>query len=117
VGIALDGSSAQLVNAGHPWPLRMRYGKVEELCLEVNLPFGVAWQGAYRVQDLDLRPGDRIVLCTDGMQEHEAQTVDLPALASDRPRRDRDRIRTWRAGGFHRHGAERGHRARDDGSA
>jgi hypothetical protein len=78
--VDLTRARIELVNAGHPWPLRLRDGVVQEVPLSVNLPFGVPSPVPYRVQELDLRPGDRIILLTDGMQDREAASVDLPVL-------------------------------------
>lgn len=81
--IDLETGRCELVNAGHPWPLRLRDGTVEEVRLAVNLPFGVAAAASYRVQELQLLPGDRLILLTDGMQERAAATADLASVVQD----------------------------------
>ncbi|MCT9007539.1 PP2C family protein-serine/threonine phosphatase [Streptomyces rhizosphaerihabitans] len=75
----LDGGT-EFVNAGHPWPLRMRDGQVREIVPKVDRPFGFHAPHAYRVQSLDLRPGDRLVMLTDGMLERNAKALDLSDL-------------------------------------
>ncbi|WP_374984438.1 PP2C family protein-serine/threonine phosphatase [Streptomyces fradiae] len=80
LNIALDSGACRLVNAGHPWPLRLRRGRVEEVPLKVNLPFGTPAPVTYQTQELELLPGDRLILITDGMQDRAAGAVDLAAL-------------------------------------
>ncbi|MER7411968.1 PP2C family protein-serine/threonine phosphatase [Streptomyces cacaoi] len=78
--VDLASGRCLFVNAGHPWPLRRHEGRVAEVHPAVDLPFGAPHQDAYRVQHLDLAPGDRLVLLTDGMLERSASELDLPAL-------------------------------------
>ncbi|MFD5935522.1 PP2C family protein-serine/threonine phosphatase [Streptomyces sp. NPDC060333] len=79
----LDGQ-AEFVDAGHPWPLRMRDGEVQQIVPKVDPPFGLSLQisqaNTYRVQSLDLRPGDRLVMLTDGMLERDAESLNLSDL-------------------------------------
>ncbi|MET9533616.1 PP2C family protein-serine/threonine phosphatase [Streptomyces sp. NPDC006649] len=80
VRIDLRDGHTQLVNAGHPWPLRVRAGRIEELCLAIDSPFGLLLPHTFRVQILELLPGDRLVMFTDGLLERGAATVDLAGI-------------------------------------
>jgi serine phosphatase RsbU (regulator of sigma subunit) len=78
--ISLIDGKTEFINAGHPWPLRMRNGQVREITPTVDMPFGFDAPHTYRVQSLDLRPGDRLVMLTDGMLEHNAGSLNLSDL-------------------------------------
>jgi serine phosphatase RsbU (regulator of sigma subunit) len=75
----LRTGTAVIVNAGHPFPLRLREGRVSEVELAIDLPFGVETGETFRVQALPLTPGDRLVFLTDGMQERNAAVLDVSA--------------------------------------
>jgi serine phosphatase RsbU (regulator of sigma subunit) len=72
-----------VVNAGHPAPLLIRGEEVLPVALEVNRPFGVLADRPYRPDRLQLLPGDRLVLITDGMLERGAAALDLPTRLRD----------------------------------
>jgi serine phosphatase RsbU (regulator of sigma subunit) len=77
VRIDLDRAMAMIVNAGHPPPVRVRDGEAESIELAADSPFGMTDDVAYRVQQLALQAGDRLVFLTDGMLERDASGVDL----------------------------------------
>jgi serine phosphatase RsbU (regulator of sigma subunit) len=81
--VDLHTGTAAIVNAGHPFPLRLRNGRVEELELRIDAPFGVLPGKDFDVQEFPLEPGDRIVLLTDGMQERNAVNLDVAAALAD----------------------------------
>ena len=66
---------ARIVNAGHPSPLLIREGRAETVGLAPGLPFGVALDAEYHVQELELEEGDRLVFLTDGILERNAAEV------------------------------------------
>ncbi|MFD3729256.1 PP2C family protein-serine/threonine phosphatase [Streptomyces sp. NPDC058671] len=78
--ISLIDGKTEFINAGHPWPLRIRNGQVREITPKIDMPFGFHAPHTYRVQSLDLRPGDRLVMLTDGMLERNAASIHLSDL-------------------------------------
>ena len=81
--IDLDTSSAKIVNAGHPFPLRLRDARVEEIELDIDFPFGIrSRRSSPACRNFPIAPGDRIVFVTDGMLERNAAEVDVPDALS-----------------------------------
>jgi len=75
--IDLNTAAASIISAGHPFPLRLRAGRVEEVTLDIDLPFGIGSGRPFRVQRFPVAPGDRIIFVTDGMLERNAAQLDV----------------------------------------
>jgi serine phosphatase RsbU (regulator of sigma subunit) len=81
--IDLSAGTATIVNAGHPPPLRLRNGLVEHVRLEADPPFGTVRGHRYRVQQLPLEPGDRLIFFTDGILERNTTSIDIEAMVAE----------------------------------
>ena len=93
VRVDLASGAAQIVNAGHPPPLRLREGVVDEVPLEADPPFGAVAGSEFNVQNLPLRAGDRLMFLTDGVLERKAAAVDVRAvLAASREEHPREAV-------------------------
>jgi serine phosphatase RsbU (regulator of sigma subunit) len=102
----LTGKAA-IVNAGHTLPLRLRKGKVEEIGLLIEAPFGVLPGKSFAIQEFPLEPGDRIVFLTDGMQERNAASLDVAAaLASSAELHPREVVHELGAAVLHATGGD-----------
>jgi serine phosphatase RsbU (regulator of sigma subunit) len=78
--VDLNTGTTTLVNGGHLFPLLLRDGEVRELQLEIDLPFGLYPGRDFRLQRLDLQPGDRLLLVTDGVLDRNSAHHDVPAV-------------------------------------
>ncbi len=91
--VDLVGRTATIVNAGHPLPFRVRDGRAERVELLADRPFGAVPDSTWRLQELPLQVGDRLVFVTDGMLERNAGTIDVPSmLEASHDRHPRDAI-------------------------
>lgn len=96
MSVDFETGHTAFINAGHIWPLRLRQGGVEELRPLVDLPFGISPDSTYRVQKIDLRPGDRLVLITDGMLEANGGHDGLRTLVQEtRAQHPREAVRAF----------------------
>ena len=67
--VDITTGKAVALSAGHPWPYRLREGRTSQVELAPQFPLGVFPDTAYTSQDLQLLPGDRLVLVSDGVLE------------------------------------------------
>jgi serine phosphatase RsbU (regulator of sigma subunit) len=58
---------ARVVDAGSPLLFRQREGRVERIELDAQLPLGMFEETLYVEQTLDLEPGDRLLVVSDGV--------------------------------------------------
>lgn len=83
-----------LIDAGHVLPLLLRDGAITTVELPADRPFGLNAGREYRQTTMQLEPGDRLVMVTDGMLERRAASLPLTALLEQtRPLHPREATR------------------------
>ena len=68
-GIVDREGRVEFINAGHPSPLLLRGGEVSEPFTEGGFPVGLIPDASYVAACVALRPGDTLVLYSDGVTE------------------------------------------------
>jgi serine phosphatase RsbU (regulator of sigma subunit) len=77
--IRLADGTVEVVDAGHPAPFLVRDGAVIPLELTIQVPLGLA-ETAYRADTVALRPGDRLLMVTDGYLDRLDGRLDIEQI-------------------------------------
>lgn len=77
--VRLADGIAEVVDAGHPAPFLVRDGRVLPLEVTVQPPLGVT-TAPYRADRITFRPGDRLLVVTDGYLDRNAGRLDIEAV-------------------------------------
>ena len=92
--VDLRSGVAELVNAAHVRPYLVRGSELSTLELPVHLPLGMFADTQYVSTQVGLRPGDRLVLITDGMVERNALGMEVaPAIVETMQLHPREAVR------------------------
>jgi len=67
--VDIASGTAVALSAGHPWPYRVRDGRIDQVGLAPQFPLGIFADTTYATEELGLEPGDRLVLVSDGVLE------------------------------------------------
>jgi len=77
--LRLADGRLDVVNAGHPPPFLLRDGTGRLVDVRAEPALGIT-DAAYTLQAIQLEPGDRLLIVTDGLLERKAVRVDIPGI-------------------------------------
>ena len=76
-GIVDADGKLEFLRAGHPSPLLVRDGQVQDLYTKGSFPVGLVEQAEFTSTEMQLEPGDTLILFTDGITEAENTADEL----------------------------------------
>jgi serine phosphatase RsbU (regulator of sigma subunit) len=95
--IRLADGTLDIVDAGHPRPYLHRDGHTTMFDINVAMALGIT-PTDYAVHTIQLEPGDRVLVVTDGVLERKAVNVDIfGILGRNRERHPREVVREFAA--------------------